>query len=185
MILKGWCWYTMFDPSAGGHQAPGTRQCTVLNDPYKHATSPILFCTINSVFSAIISGKLFLSVNITSESCLHEKSPVVFKILVLSRALLGAGPGRAVAPHHGDRDTHTHQPPPSMAIMLQNKHHAISIHFCPSFNHLSHIFSDLCLLYSWSSIIYSSALPGWALVIRLGWWLGLAVAPVTPIINIM
>ena len=129
----------------------------MLNDPYKHATSPILFCTINSVFSAIISGKLFLSVNITSESCLHEKSPVVFKILVLSRALLGAGPGRAVAPHHGDRDTHTHQPPPSMAIMLQNKHHAISIHFCPSFNHLSHIFSDLCLLYSWSSIIYSSA----------------------------
>ena len=122
--------------------------CTVLNDPYKHATSPILFCTINSVFSAIISGKLFLSVNITSESCLHEKSPVVFKILVLSRALLGAGPGRAVAPHHGDRDTHTHQPPPSMAIMLQNKHHAISIHFCPSFNQLSHIFSDLCLLYS-------------------------------------
>ena len=96
-------------------------QCTVLNDPYKHATSPILFCTINSVFSAIISGKLFLSVNITSESCLHEKSPVVFKILALSRALLGAGPGRAVAPHHGDRDTHTHQPPPSMAIMLQNK----------------------------------------------------------------
>ena len=133
------------------------QQCTVLNDPYKHATSPILFCTINSVFSAIISGKLFLSVNITSESCLHEKSPVVFKILVLSRALLGAGPGRAVAPHHGDRDTHTHQPPPSMAIMLQNKHHAISIHFCPSFNQLSHIFSDLCLLYSWSSIIYSSA----------------------------
>ena len=130
------------------------RHCTVLNDPYKHATSPILFCTINSVFSAIISGKLFLSVNITSESCLHEKSPVVFKILVLSRALLGAGPGRAVAPHHGDRDTHTHQPPPSMAIMLQNKHHAISIHFCPSFNHLSHIFSDLCLLSSWSSIIY-------------------------------
>merc|ERR1711884_348863 len=117
------------------------RSLPVLNDPYKHATSPILFCTINSVFSAIISGKLFLSVNITSESCLHEKSPVVFKILVLSRALLGAGPGRAVAPHHGDRDTHTHQPPPSMAIMLQNKHHAISIHFCPSFNHLSHIFS--------------------------------------------
>ena len=141
-----------------GGQGPGSTlrfrvvlngdQCTVLNDPYKHATSPILFCTINSVFSAIISGKLFLSVNITSESCLHEKSPVVFKILVLSRALLGAGPGRAVAPHHGDRDTHTHQPPPSMAIMLQNKHHAISIHFCPSFNHLSHIFSDLCLLYS-------------------------------------
>ena len=137
---------------------PLVTHCTVLNDPYKHATSPILFCTINSVFSAIISGKLFLSVNITSESCLHEKSPVVFKILVLSRALLGAGPGRAVAPHHGDRDTHTHQPPPSMAIMLQNKHHAISIHFCPSFNHLSHIFSDLCLLYSWSSIIYSSAM---------------------------
>ena len=57
--------------------SPGTH-CTVLNDPYKHATSPILFCTINSVFSAIISGKLFLSVNIKSESCLHEKSSVFF-----------------------------------------------------------------------------------------------------------
>ena len=39
---------------------------------------------------------------------------------------------------------------------------AFSIHFCPSFNHLSHIFSDLCLLSSWSSIIYRCALvEGW------------------------
>ena len=39
---------------------------------------------------------------------------------------------------------------------------AFSIHFCPSFNQLSHIFSDLCLLYSWSSIIYRCALvEGW------------------------
>ena len=123
-------------------------QCTVLNEP--DITQPLnfYFCTTNSVFSANNSIFIFSSVIFMSKSCLHEKSPVVFKILVLSRALLGAGPGRAVAPHHGDRDTHTHQPPPSMAIMLQNKHHAISIHFCPSFNHLSHIFSDLCLLYS-------------------------------------
>ena len=35
---------------------------------------------------------------------------------------------------------------------------AFSIHFCPSFNHLSHIFSDLCLLSSWSSIIYRCAM---------------------------
>ena len=37
---------------------------------------------------------------------------------------------------------------------------AFSIHFCPSFNHLSHIFSDLCLLSSWSSIIYRSVVGG-------------------------
>ena len=37
---------------------------------------------------------------------------------------------------------------------------AFSIHFCPSFNHLSHIFSDFCLLSAWSSIIYRSAMEG-------------------------
>ena len=40
---------------------------------------------------------------------------------------------------------------------------AFFIHFCPSFNHLSHIFSNFWLLSSWSSFIYRSAMPqNWA-----------------------